>query len=87
MITSERLYEILVHVREHYEYMAKVDEELRICGYGSTYKPELHIYEPEEFRELCKLTGADVSYYPPTNSTHITVEGVKIFVVGDHRYE
>lgn len=79
-ITYERLLEIVTRTKEYYKFMEQVDEEdFKVCGYGTTFKPEIHLFNKEDFLELAKFTGSEITRWRSILS--IMIEGVKIFTV------
>lgn len=84
MITKEKALNLINHVRDYYRFMAEVDKDISLCGYGHHYTPELHIFYPEQFMEMATVLGIiptikfrNDEAYP--YSLNITVEGIHIF--------
>ena len=80
MITRELIDATVDRIYRHYEYMASVDDIVRTCGYGHTYKPEWHIFDKCGFDEICNILGLKPHL---VNDHHyaITYNGVYIFYV------
>lgn len=80
MITREFVDMTVDRIYSHYEYMASVDDVVQTCGYGRTYKPEWHVFDKDDFDEICDLVDVEPTL---VNDHHyaITYNGVYIFYV------
>lgn len=80
MITRELIDVTVDRLYRHYEYMGEVDEQVTTCGYGPGWKPQWHIYNMEDFNEICTVLSVKRTL---VNDHHyaITYNGVYIFCI------
>lgn len=76
-MTKERILEITLKLKELYDFMEKVDAEVRTCAYGVGYEPTWHIYDAENFWEICKTLEMEPELERDTYT--IVVNTVRIF--------
>lgn len=58
--TKEKILELVNKTQEYFDYMCKVDEELRVCNFGPGYEPEVHVYNTEDITKIAETMGVEV---------------------------
>jgi hypothetical protein len=81
LISVEKILELADKVSRHYDYMEKMDSEVRICGYGEGYQKEVHIFKVEDLLKIADVLGKKPNRVPETNRLEIVINDVHLFSI------